>query len=346
MNIEFLDAGCGDAIHIRFKGIDDKYHNIIIDGGIENGDVYPSRLKKKLEQVIENAEHIDLWIITHIDDDHIGGVLRLLKDTGILNALDLSKTKFWFNYSIWDYDTGIREDNLKSVRQGIRLREYLKKNSTVEAPITDALGTINLWGVALSILSPDEQHYAELLKKWEKEEQKIRQKDSSGLKRGGNNDYDIKIENFDITDQEEDKSEENASSIAFLLRFNDKTVLFTSDSNPSVLTKALAKLNDGKKVKVDYMQVPHHGSRYNINNALLELIDCGHYIICADGHNKSNLPNKASMVKILKANPGKEIHFYLTQSNNLTRNIFTVDIGHTIPVHFPHPGSIGLNFIL
>ncbi len=40
MNIDFLDAGCADAIHINFKGNDDKTHNIIIDGGSEKGRLY------------------------------------------------------------------------------------------------------------------------------------------------------------------------------------------------------------------------------------------------------------------------------------------------------------------
>ncbi|RNL52102.1 ComEC/Rec2 family competence protein [Pedobacter jejuensis] len=346
MDIEFLDAGCGDAIHIHYKGTDGTFHNILIDGGMEKGDIYERSLRKALEKIILRHETIDLWIITHIDDDHIGGILRLIKDEEILSQLDLGKTIFWYNYSIWDYDTGIRENNQKSYRQGIRLRTYLSEAGNLVSPVTDAMPAVDLWGATLTIVSPNEQAYQELLVKWNNEEIKIRTQKSSGPKRSTENDYKTKIVDFDLAKEVLDDSEENASSIAFILEFNGKAVLFTADSNPAVLIQSLSRLNDDEMIKLDYMQVPHHGSRFNISNSLLKLIDCEQYIISADGFNKSNLPNKVSLAKILALNPGKEVNFHITQENDQTRSIFSVDKDQKINVHFPKKGSAGIQINL
>ena len=35
MEVYFYQAECGDAARIRFKGIDEQYHNIFIDSGYE-----------------------------------------------------------------------------------------------------------------------------------------------------------------------------------------------------------------------------------------------------------------------------------------------------------------------
>jgi len=346
MNIDFLNAGCADAVHINFIGNDEKPHNIIIDGGSEKGDMYDKTLKERIVEIVNNEQIIDLWIITHIDDDHIGGILRLLKDTELLEAIDLSRTTFWFNYSIWDYDSGLRNNNLKNVKQGITLRNYLLENSKIIDKITNENGIIDLWGAKALILSPDSKSYNALLKVWENEEIKLRQSEVSSKKKTRKNDYDIKIENFDITKEMKDDSEENGSSIAFILEYNGEAILFSADSHPWVLASSIATISNGSKLKLKYMQIPHHGSRYNTSNALLQLIDCQDYIISADGYNRSNLPNKETFVKVLKANSGKAVNFYITQENDLTQSIFKVDQHDEINLIFPEQGSNHLHFKL
>ncbi|KIO54657.1 MULTISPECIES: MBL fold metallo-hydrolase [Flavobacterium] len=345
MNIDFLDAGCADAIHINFKGTDDKTHNIIIDGGSEKSRLYESGLRKRLHEIANvRKEIIDIWIITHIDDDHIGGILRLLKDADLLKAVDLSRTTFWFNYSNWDYDTGIRSNNLKNVKQGITLREYLAAHSHVKQDITDSHPLIDLWGAKLIILSPDNAKYNSLLKLWKNEEVKMRDKEPSSLKSIRNNDYGRRIEDFDTSREVKDVSVENGSSISFMLQFNGESFLFTADSHPDVLVSAIRRKFGGQKIKLKHMQIPHHGSRYNTSNALLELVDCENYIISADGYNRSNLPNKETLVKVLRANPDKNINFFITQENELTRNIFKADPEFNTNLIFPQPGNSHLHF--
>lgn len=100
------------------------FHNIIIDGGTELGTIYEETLRKILNEIADRKERVDLWIITHIDDDHIGGILRFIHDEVTFNRFDLSKTTFWYNHSIWDYPVPIATSILKSLKQGIRLREF------------------------------------------------------------------------------------------------------------------------------------------------------------------------------------------------------------------------------
>lgn len=62
---------------------DDEKFRILVDGGVSAtyvdlkcGYPMPGDLKSKLAGLKSKHEHIDLLIITHIDDDHIGGLLE------------------------------------------------------------------------------------------------------------------------------------------------------------------------------------------------------------------------------------------------------------------------------
>jgi beta-lactamase superfamily II metal-dependent hydrolase len=158
LQIKFFSVGCGDAIAIRFLGDDGKFHNIFIDGGIENKTIYTDGIKKEILSIVDRGEIIDLWIISHIDDDHIGGVLCFVKDiandSNFRNQVDLSKTQFWFNYADKDYDTGIRNSDFRGVEQGMRLRDFLSANSKLESnSITNTNQKVDFLGLALNIFT-------------------------------------------------------------------------------------------------------------------------------------------------------------------------------------------------
>jgi beta-lactamase superfamily II metal-dependent hydrolase len=348
MEIRFLSVGCGDGICIRFFGEDGSYHNILIDGGTEKGDKYERSLKKEIIAINERKEKIDLWIITHIDDDHIGGILRFVKDQALFKEIDLSATRFWFNYSDVDYDTGISPDNFKSVKQGIRLRELLKQKAFLQQFITDELQVINFFGVKFSILSPNRQKFEDLALEWKKEEIKIIEKNAASFKGTEENDHETKIEDFDLELEESDTSTANASSIAFILEYKAKKLLFTADAHPHILENAMSQLgySDENKLYVEYMQVPHHGSKFNTSDGLLKMISCFNYIISADGF-KHNLPNKKALARIIKFNKEKATNFFITEMNSVTRSIFSVDgILENVTLNFPSEGTGGLVFNL
>ncbi|RXM50581.1 MULTISPECIES: MBL fold metallo-hydrolase [unclassified Chryseobacterium] len=79
---------------IFFSG---RFSYILIDGGIGNTYKSTSNVKGDLNRVIkkirEDEQFIDLLVLTHFHDDHIGGVLRWLnKDKEAPNLIK----KVWF----------------------------------------------------------------------------------------------------------------------------------------------------------------------------------------------------------------------------------------------------------
>ena len=97
MKINFLKAFNGDSFWISFLE-NESPRNIIIDGGTGNTYKSSSNVKgdlfKIIEKIREDKQFIDLLVLTHFDDDHIGGILRWLnKDK---EAPKLIK-KVWFN---------------------------------------------------------------------------------------------------------------------------------------------------------------------------------------------------------------------------------------------------------
>lgn len=67
----------GDCILISL-GDELKRTHILIDGGFAV--TYKNYIKPRLKEIASNGEHISLVVVTHIDTDHIEGILELLKE--------------------------------------------------------------------------------------------------------------------------------------------------------------------------------------------------------------------------------------------------------------------------
>ena len=101
VEIELLKACYGDCIFLTVSN-DNKEFIIMIDGGTSLTYIQRGRygrtengpLKTKLNQLKTEGKAIDLLVITHVDDDHIGGVLEWFKDQ--IPTADLVK-QIWMN---------------------------------------------------------------------------------------------------------------------------------------------------------------------------------------------------------------------------------------------------------
>ncbi|MEX2481508.1 MAG: hypothetical protein WD928_11685 [Gammaproteobacteria bacterium] len=88
--IEMLPAAHGDCLWIEY-GADHDVHRILIDGGPAH--TYPL-LRERILHLPADERQFELLVVTHIDCDHIDGVVRLLQDA---EALKCRFKRIWFN---------------------------------------------------------------------------------------------------------------------------------------------------------------------------------------------------------------------------------------------------------
>ena len=74
INIKVLKAFNGDCIIVSYG--EEEKHNILIDGG--QGRVCFQQLRTYVDSVKKTGNKIDSLILTHIDSDHIDGILMII----------------------------------------------------------------------------------------------------------------------------------------------------------------------------------------------------------------------------------------------------------------------------
>ncbi len=74
MKVRFYNAKNGDAIHL----VTGAEKNILVDMGFP--ETYSKYIKKHIKLICDNDHKVDLLVVSHIDQDHIGGVINFLLD--------------------------------------------------------------------------------------------------------------------------------------------------------------------------------------------------------------------------------------------------------------------------
>ncbi len=332
MNVNFFKAECGDAASIRYLGTDGIFHNIFIDSGY--GRTFRFVLEEEIKKIIDLGEIIDLWIISHIHDDHIGGILKYIETIKSGEYPDIVNQFFYnpprrYKFDALAYDSS----DATSIQQGDSLYEYLKSNNKLlDFDLVDTLIPIDLYGLKISLLSPSPEKLAALRTKYpleiDNEFEKEENEDTSEAVSTGQNDYDKSFEDFDFKLWQEDLSIENGSSISFITEFENSRILWLADSHSSDILYALKRLGitETLKINCDLVKVSHHGSSGNNSQELYSHIECSNYIFSVNGENRHNLPSKECIAQILKV-PNRDISvkyfFYFTYYNEILKSIFS-----------------------
>lgn len=106
-----------------------------------------------------------------------------------------------------------------------------------------------------------------------------------------------------------DKKIENRSSIAFILKFYDKKLLFLGDSSPIDYEKVISNIYKNNKLQFDLVKVAHHGSKYNTSYKIFDMITSKRYLISTNG-SVFDHPDLESISKIImKQKESKELYF-------------------------------------
>ena len=330
INIELIQAAQGDCIWIEYGTDTNSLHRILIDGGTQG--TY-KHLKERIENLSPDERHFDLLVITHIDSDHIAGILKLIEN----DDLGITFSDIWFN--------GYRhlgKSNIRGVKQAEVLSDYLEKphinwNKAFngKAACVDKQGKflpLELpGGMKLTLLSPTKKALADLKPHWTKVLKKegllASQKaafeedlDTSPLMSRSQTPAPLPdVDRLVETPFESDESVKNGSSIAFIAEFDGKKMLFTGDAYATILLDSIKKYLPGcEPLYLDLFKIPHHGSEGNISKKLLERIRCSTYLISASGAYHAH-PDDIAIARIIKYGGHKpDLYFnYLSKFNEI-----------------------------
>jgi beta-lactamase superfamily II metal-dependent hydrolase len=287
LTFTFLDAAHGDACLITWPD-GDRLRTMLIDGG--PGATYDDRILPHL--AAHRMTSLDVTCVTHIDDDHIGGVIRML------TAIDRARTandpepvqvrSLWFN-NIEDLVDSVEPALTASTppdqttdavlaasyRQGRELQRLsarlrLTGNPPFNGPIHHGT-TATIGGLHVTAVTPTQEALERLADRWRRAQRlRLPEVTAAGLK---------------------DYSVPNLSSITLYLHHNGRTALLTGDARGDHILDGLANSgihSPGTPLHVDVLKLPHHGSAKNVTPAFFEHLTADHYVISTNGHRQDH----------------------------------------------------------
>jgi ribonuclease BN (tRNA processing enzyme) len=303
LTFEALRAKHGDALLLH-HGTKAKPRVIVIDGGPPG--VYPDALKSRLEQLRKQQKlaeatplDIDMVMVSHLDEDHIAGVLEMMQ-----KLRDQDGPKPWKIARIWhntfDDILGNKEASiaavngplspasfgdvlapegslvLASVGQGRELRKiveffHLEDNPPFGGLVQRGHAPVKIGDLTLTVIAPDKDRLEKLQADWDQKIKPILKKEKA---------HKAEIAAFI------DSSVYNLSSIVVLVESGGKRLLLTGDGRGDHTLEGLKSaglLGQDHTVHVDVLKCPHHGSIRNVEKKYFDTIVADHYVISADG---------------------------------------------------------------
>ena len=292
----------------------------MVDGG--------SSGNKKFNPFISEVEKLpshDLMILTHHDNDHLIGIKKYIKthkndEHFPINRLWVNCARsidFKKNSDLSAAQASSLADTLKEIEKnkGIRWKEYI-----TEGFCDDTIKFADIY-----VLNPSDQMLKRFIPKYEKKAGITSVDKGTDLSAQRSNE-DFKICLKDLAKREKGKPSEsdyeqfaNMVSISFIVQCDGLSGLMLGDSYPDQIVGALDRkgYSKGNKLKVDFVKVAHHGSRNNISNELLDMIDCCNFIIPTNGGAaKSYHPDREAIANILchEGRGDETIHLYFNYS--------------------------------
>lgn len=345
LRIEFLPAAHGDCILLSY-GADGAEHWVLIDGG-------PSHTYEHLKARVTEAsiDRFELVVVSHIDADHIDGVIRLIQD----DAIQVEIGDFWFNgrhHLDEAVDLAVRPGvtqlgGVEGEILGVLLADLgLPWNAAFDGgPVfvggddREPLPSVELrGGLKLTLLSPYVRELDRLRKAWDKA---VRH---AGFE-PGDRDKALEILHRRARLQPpptqlggDDSSEANGSSIALLVEFEDAAVVLSGDAFHTVMTKSLMRLQMERGVRggvqLDAWKIAHHGSRNNTDVAMLKRAKCKQFVISTNG-DRFRHPDR-EVIDMLRAVPDAELWF---NYRSKTTEPFEADSAWKGRTHYPADGA-------
>lgn len=304
----------GDCILLRFGNLfqgKDKQRVIIIDGGYaETAQAVKNHLRKYYKCEQDDKLIIDLMVLSHPDNDHISGLVKLVEDEDVVVRELLLNAPWHTMNRTWFKDGRITDNSLeRSLKDDFEKLANLIKTAEDKGTevyyATDFLGTCTFGNAKLHILGPDKEFYNLCIANSEKTRDKA--EDVPELIEASlfSSDMEERYVRGQIEWADEDSTTEtNESSIIFMFEYDNVKILFTGDAGRCALQRAFqyAKKEGVDISDVTIIKIPHHGSRHNFHPDIFEYFTgekqtC--YISCTKGEEGTH-PSKRLVNQLLE----------------------------------------------
>lgn len=311
-SIELLPALDGECLWIEYGDPRDP-RRILIDAG-------RAGTHKEVLRRIEASPgpvHFELIVITHVDLDHIGGVLKLLA----MKKPPLTVGDIWFN-GRRHLEAGtpvprgpLQGEELTSILERLELpwnESFCPAGAIPRSPHAVALSADGgrpqktlPGGMALTILSPSREKLQRLIPLWDEEVRKWRERGGMRIEeptlRTEAPGKRLNFETLASAPFTPDDSPFNGSSIALLAEFDGKRALLGADAHPNLLLECIraAAPAPGGRLRVDAFKIPHHGSRRNLSREMIEALNCPRFLVSTDG-SRFGHPDPEALARVIK----------------------------------------------
>ena len=335
VEINMINVEDGDAIIVTLKN-EEKKALIVIDGGYKK---YYKKLKNRLNELLPDFNNeIALVVCTHYDNDHLGGISKLLDEYNeVIQEIWIHRAQGELEQDIDLLKNELKLINNKS-NQTKRLQRLAGLNELSEALIiegyNDLIETLTkikelgldgkvkeaTRGMTLSefsefkVISPKIEYYNKYLPQLSKEilyesKSHLIPEKISGLKRlKKHSEFRFPCEHLEKSSLSNGVTPTNMVSIVILLEANNKKYLFTGDSG--IETFEDQNLLDDEELKeLHWLDLPHHGSKNNTSKSMLDHFQPKVVFVSGDGgpnrpHHllKSCLENRKASIHVTNEN--------------------------------------------
>jgi beta-lactamase superfamily II metal-dependent hydrolase len=350
--LDALEARKGDALVLRWGTAADP-HTALIDGGPST--VWPNAIQPHLNRLAgtnprgeQNVPKLDLVVVSHVDDDHINGIIDLANAVYIAQKqskpLPVQIGEVWHN-AFSDMQFVTEFDDQPDLRSAIDEAANSPAMLTTNAgsPREDpTVGDINAGAQSVAQGRQLDRLFRHMgvPRNTSFADRKSFVRDGSDLTVNGLT-VRVLAPNTQLLDKLktqwkrelrqilkkeadqrragvnalaaafDDPSIPNQSSIVLLVEFEGKTMLLTGDARGDHILAALIDAGiKGSPFEVDVFKVPHHGSAHSNGTRLFEAVIADHYLISGNGEHGN--PHPDALTALFTTQRGRPITLYLT----------------------------------
>jgi len=335
-SLEALQAFHGDSLLLH-AGSAAEPVLLLIDGGPSGTwerSLQPRLEELRAERAGDGALQIDLAMVSHIDSDHVAGMVdfagELVTEQQDSKPLRYEVGTLWHNS--FDDVLGNDAEDLRvaavdilsapvadrvadeiraaglavvaSVAEGRELRDQAQTlgwsvNEPFDGPVVlpkEGVRKITLGPLSLTVVCPHAEQLEKLHAAWDK-----------WLKG-----HPKAVANPATAAASRDNSPYNLSSIVVLAECDGKSMLLTGDARDDHVLAGLEEAGIAKdgKTHVDILKLPHHGSIRNMRAEFFACVTADHYVISADGRHGN--PETDTLTLIADSRDDEDFTIHLT----------------------------------